>query len=150
MRESQARRGYNRNVREGRPSLWESLKRVLAGAAPAEPATRAPQAPSPQIRPDMDSTPPFLAEIEPAAESLLAPRPIPKPDLLPEESSKPAEAPTSAAKEGEASDPQAARLARGLASFSRRNPEREKKFAHLLHDAPSDEKKGTTPPGRRG
>jgi hypothetical protein len=98
----------------------------------------------------VDTAPPFLAEIEPVPESLLAPPPILKPDLLPEESAKPAEAPTSASKEGEASTPQAERLARGLASFSRRNPEREKKFAHLLHDAPSDEKKRTTPPGRRG
>ena len=144
-----SRRGYNRSVREGRPSLWESLKRALAGAAPAEPRD-APQASSARILPDVDAAPPFLAEIEPAAESLPAPPPIRKPDLLPEESRIAAEAPISAAKEGETSDPQAARLARGLASFSRRNPEREKKFAHLLHDAPADEKKGTTPPGRRG
>ena len=136
-------------MREGRPSLWESLKRALVGSAPSEPATGTPGALSAQIRPDVDATPPFLAETEPDAESLLAP-PIPKPDLLPEESRTPAEAPISAAEEGEASAPQAARLARGLASFSRRNPEREKKFAHLLHDVPSDEKKGTTPPGRRG
>ena len=136
-------------MREGRPSLWESLKRALAGAAPAEPRD-APQASSARILPDVDAAPPFLAEIEPAAESLPAPPPIRKPDLLPEESRIAAEAPISAAKEGETSDPQAARLARGLASFSRRNPEREKKFAHLLHDAPADEKKGTTPPGRRG
>ncbi len=106
-----------------RPSLWKTLKRALTGAAPGERATVVPPAPPPQTFPDVDATPPFLGEIEPAV---------------------------SAAKEGEASDPQAARLARGLASFSRRNPEREKKFAHLLHDAPSDEKKGTTPPGRRG
>jgi len=98
----------------------------------------------------VDTEPPFLAETEPAPESLFAPPPIPTADLLPEESRKPAEAPTAAPQEGEASGPQAARLARGLASFSRRNSEREKKFAHLLHDAPSDEKKGTTPPGRRG
>jgi hypothetical protein len=98
----------------------------------------------------VDDTPPFLAETEPAPESLVAPPPIPKPDLLPEESRMPADAPGSAANEGEASAPPAARIARGLASFSRRNPEREKKFAHLLHDAPSDEKEGTTPPGRRG
>jgi hypothetical protein len=132
-----------------RPSLWKSLKRALAGAPPAEPASGAPQLSSPRILPDANDSPPFLAEAEPASESLRPP-PISKPDLLPEESRKRLEAPTSAAKEGEAPAPEAARLARGLASFSRRNPEREKKFAHLLHDAPSDEKKGTTPPGRRG
>jgi hypothetical protein len=65
---------------------------------------------------------------------------MPEAAILPGELPKPAEAPA----------PQPARLARGLASFSRRNPEREKKFAHLLHDDPSDEKKGTPPPGRRG
>ena len=135
-----------------RPSLWKTLKRALTGAAPGERATVVPPAPPPQTFPDVDATPPFLGEIEPAAESLLAPPAIPKPDLIPEETSTPAESPASsvAAKEGEASSPQAARLARGLASFSRRNSEREKKFAHLLHDAPADEKKGRTPPGRRG
>jgi hypothetical protein len=65
---------------------------------------------------------------------------MPEAAILQGELPKPAEAPA----------PQPARLARGLASFSRRNPEREKKFAHLLHDDPSDEKKGSTPPGRRG
>src|SRR6202040_2267236 len=98
--ESQAPGGYNRRVGEDRrPSLWKSLKRALAGAAPAEPATGAPRAPSAQIRPDVDETPPFLAETEPAPESLLAPPPIPKPDLLSEESRKAAEVPPSAAKE---------------------------------------------------
>lgn len=38
-----------------------------------------------------------------------------------------------------------ARLARGLASFSRENAQREKKFAHLLRDAPPAAKK--PPPG---
>jgi len=98
----------------------------------------------------VDASPLFLAEADPAVESLFAPPPIPKADLVADESPKPAEAPISARNEGEASAAQDARLARGLASFSKRNPEREKKFAHLLHDAPSDEKKGTTPPGRRG
>jgi hypothetical protein len=137
-------------VREDRPSFWKSLKRALAGAAPAEPATGGREAPSAQIPPDVIATPPFLADAEPAAGPLPEARPIPRPDLLPEESAKPAELPASATKEGEPSAPQAARLARGLDSFSRRNPEREKKFAHLLHDAPANEKKETTPPGRRG
>jgi hypothetical protein len=39
------------------------------------------------------------------------------------------------------------RLARGLASFSRDNAEREKKFAHLIRDANPATKK--TPPGSR-
>jgi hypothetical protein len=43
----------------------------------------------------------------------------------------------------------APRLARGLASFSRRNAEREKKFAHLLRDEPGSEGKGPGPPRRR-
>jgi hypothetical protein len=41
------------------------------------------------------------------------------------------------------------RLARGLASFSRSNADREKKFAHLLHDDPSGEKKKPQPPDGR-
>jgi hypothetical protein len=145
-----SRRGYNRRVGEDRrPSLWKSLKRAFAGGAPARPATIAPQAPSAQILPDVNAAPPFLGEFEPAAESFPAPPPIPKPDPLPDESRIPVKTPISAAKEGEASGPEATRLARGLASFSRRNSEREKKFAHLLHDAPSKEKKETTPPERR-
>jgi hypothetical protein len=43
----------------------------------------------------------------------------------------------------------APKLARGLASFSRRNAEREKKFAHLLRDrAPAGPK--PRPRGKRG
>ncbi|HEX9689277.1 MAG TPA: hypothetical protein VGB47_09440, partial [Thermoanaerobaculia bacterium] len=42
------------------------------------------------------------------------------------------------------------RLARGLASFSRQNPEREKKFAHLLHDAEPPAGKRPSRPRRRG
>lgn len=87
----------------------------------------------------MNEAPPFLAEVEPAAEPQFSP-PTPESAILQGELPGPAEA----------AAPQPARLARGLASFSRRNPEREKKFAHLLHDAPADEKKGPTPPGRRG
>ncbi|HEX9304371.1 MAG TPA: hypothetical protein VGA31_07975 [Thermoanaerobaculia bacterium] len=134
-------------MREDRPSFWKSLKRALAGA-PAEPATGGREAPSAQIPPDVIATPPFLADAESAAGPL--PEARPKLDLLPEESAKPAGLPASVTKEVEPSAPQAARLARGLDSFSRRNPEREKKFAHLLHDAPANEKKETTPPGRRG
>jgi hypothetical protein len=38
--------------------------------------------------------------------------------------------------------PETPRLARGLASFSKSNADREKKFAHLLRDdAPADKKK---------
>jgi hypothetical protein len=43
-----------------------------------------------------------------------------------------------------------ARLARGLASFSRENAQRGKKFAHLLRDAPPAAKKppsGSSNPG---
>jgi hypothetical protein len=41
------------------------------------------------------------------------------------------------------------RLARGLASFSRDNARREKKFAHLLRNEPGADDKRPDPPRRR-
>jgi hypothetical protein len=43
-----------------------------------------------------------------------------------------------------------ARLARGLASFSRENAQREKKFAHLLRDSRPGAKKPPPGSGNRG
>ena len=156
--------GYNLGVGERR-GLWESIKRALVGPSPApaqpvppdpgerprrESAPWEPPVPSTRNLPEIavTETPPFLAEAEAVADSVPA-SPAPNPGPAPGITPGPAEAPTSAAKEGEASLPQGPRLARGLASFSKRNPEREKKFAHLLHDAPSDGKERTRPSGRR-
>jgi len=151
--------GYNLGVGERR-SLWESIKRALVGPSPEsapDPGKR-PRREAVPLEPFVPSTrnfpefavadaPPFLAEAEPVGDPAPAP-PTPKQGTAPSIPG-PAEPPNSTAKEGETSVPQGPPLARGLASFSKRNPEREKKFAHLLHDAPSDGKERTPPSGRR-
>jgi hypothetical protein len=124
-----------------------SPSRLPATSIPDPPPSTAGQPGLPEI----DSDVPFLVE-DPAAEPIPsvrsgpddvrdrtilmenagAPEAIP---VLPEDSSEPPIG--------------APRLARGLASFSRRNAEREKKFAHLLRDEPGSESKGPGPPRRR-
>ncbi|HEX9286619.1 MAG TPA: hypothetical protein VF999_05060 [Thermoanaerobaculia bacterium] len=138
-----------------RPSLWKSLKRALAGPAagsPSEEPASVPRAepgasvpPAPAL-PDLREAPPFLVETEPAVEVPPEPtREAPATESPQKGAGRPSPTPTET---GGASAPPT-RLARGLASFSRRNPEREKKFAHLLHDNPSDEKRESPSPGRR-
>ena len=116
--------------RDRPPGIWESLKRALAGAGPQ------PDPPSPPERPDP-------LEVEPIvkADSSAPPFLLPDPEL----SEPPAPPPVSLAPpppSPAAQPPESPRLARGLASFSKSNADREKKFAHLLHDdAPADKKK---------
>ena len=117
-----------------RPRLWESVKRALGGApteGPAEP------------EPARDLSPPFLPEEDPVP---LSPAPVP---ARPEAASAPLDAepvthsvstePTRSAAEPPA--PRGPRLARGLASFSRANADREKKFRHILSDGDPEKKK---------
>ena len=101
------------------------MKRALAGPAPR------PEPPSPD-RPDQSNLE-TIADADSALPFLL---PDPEPPELSgtSEVSLPAPPP--------AEEPESPRLARGLASFSRSNADREKKFAHLLRDdAPADKKK---------
>lgn len=104
------------------------MKRALAGderkpEAAAVPQVEQASAP-PLLRPD-ETAPPVVDPTE-----ILRPAETPKP--LPVADSPPEPARAAGGRP---------RLARGLASFSRSNSDREKKFAHLLHDDPSGEKK---------
>jgi hypothetical protein len=134
-----------------RKGLWDSLRKVFGGEAPRDPepaataaidplpvplpaAARsdvpaAPVAPPPGVEPRISSAPEvtFLEE-------LATPDLPPSPPIAPRRE-PPAEAPSSAATPG------AARLARGLASFSKSNAEREKRFSHILRDGPTGKKK---------
>ena len=128
--------------RDRPPGIWETLKRALGGVgaeprAEPRPAPAARPAPSelPAVPPERElaSAPPFIAEFEgpesPQSHAAMEP---PR-SAAPPDSSAPVEP---------ASAPEGPRLARGLASFSRSNADREKKFAHLLHDdAPGRKKK---------
>lgn len=145
-----------------KPGLWETLKRALgtppeaerpsppipvrdepapqAPAVPARPAMPVPPAPDPvessavapareAARVEVDSGVPFLEEgpgeeeppsvLDPPAAREVAPESTE--ELVPPDASPPR--------------PPSGRLARGLASFSRDNAEREKRYAHLLRDA---------------
>jgi hypothetical protein len=128
-----------------RPRLWESFKRALGGSSPDELEPE-------KARPS-DYALPFLAPDEPpenvavAEASSVPPQSepvsrvaLPEPvrgsggvAALPGDRPPPPEptAPTSAL---ESEDPRSPRLARGLASFSRHNADREKKFRHILSD----------------
>ncbi|HEV8608957.1 MAG TPA: hypothetical protein VGS98_02655 [Thermoanaerobaculia bacterium] len=86
---------------------------------------------------------PFLEDLPPEP---LAP---PVPPQSPAEASKPHEPPTAASPADSSESPAPPPLARGLASFSRDNALREKKFAHLLRDQPGGESKRPGPPRRR-
>jgi hypothetical protein len=133
--------GYNRDMpRDRPPGIWKSLKRALGGAEPRPDPPPPRELPErPQVTPDADavlSAPPFLlpdpeGSDDPVVASVLPARE--EPPTVPASASEPADA---------SGRP---RLARGLASFSRSNADREKKFAHLLHDDTSGEK----PPGTR-
>jgi hypothetical protein len=107
--------------RDRPPGIWESLKRALGGAGVEPPSppeiTHAPDVVS---KVDADSSEPS-GPLAPPAVSL--PPPPPPPTSLPVE------------------PPESPHLARGLASFSKSNADREKKFAHLLRDDAPDNKK---------
>jgi hypothetical protein len=126
--------------RDRPPGIWESLKRALAGAEPRPDPPRPPE--RPKVTPEADaisSAPQFLLPDDAPA--------VADPPVLPPAREQP---PTFPVSQPEPSDSTGRpRLARGLASFSRSNADREKKFAHLLHDDPSGEKKKPQPPGDR-
>jgi hypothetical protein len=93
---------------------------------------------------EIDPGIPFL-EAEPGEEE---PPEIPVPPAAREETAtQSAEAPSG----GATAPPPASggRLARGLASFSRDNAEREKKYAHLLRDGGSTGQKRSPGPRKR-
>ena len=114
--------------RDRPPGIWESLKRALGGAG-VEPPSPPEVTHAPDVVSNVDadsSAPPFLL---PDPEPSEPPAP-PAVSLPPPPTSQPVEPPGSPG------------LARGLASFSKSNADREKKFAHLLRDdAPADKKK---------
>lgn len=110
-----------------RPRLWESVKRALGGAPTESPA---------EPEPARDLAPPFLPEDEPAP---LAPLPVSarahEVDApLDAELVSPPVSTESAPPAPGSPAPRGPRLARGLASFSRDNADREKKFRHILSD----------------
>jgi hypothetical protein len=157
-----------------KPGLWETLKRALGTppegerafpaipardeparqtpAVPARPAMPVPPTPDPvepsaiapareAARVEVDSGVPFLEEgpggeeppsvLDPPAAREGAPESTE--ELVPPDASPPR--------------PPSGRLARGLASFSRDNAEREKRYAHLLRDAGAKSRKRS--PGSR-
>jgi hypothetical protein len=129
--------------RDRPPGIWESLKRALAGGEtrPESPPPRAPQPPVPvELTPDADhallAPPPFLMPDEPLPPAAGPPPDIPAARPIPSD-------PGAAADASEATG--RPRLARGLASFSRSNADREKKFAHLLRDDVSGGEKKPQP-----
>ncbi|HVE65628.1 MAG TPA: hypothetical protein VNC59_03530 [Thermoanaerobaculia bacterium] len=133
-----------------RSRLWDSFKRALGGSPPSNDG-------EPELTRASDSTLPFLAPDEPpeaaaAPEPPMAPPPAEAtvvsvagpsmgteagvaetPDALP--------IPPSAAPLPETEGARPPRLARGLASFSRHNADREKKFRHILSDGETGKKK---------
>jgi len=128
-------------VPRDRPRLWESFKRALG--FPRENASE------PEIaQPPTDEAPPFLAldetsGVPPAAESAPVRAQtdpiVPAPEAGAEEidatvAEAPDGRPTPAPPAPEVAAPRSARLARGLASFSRDNADRGKKFRHILDD----------------
>jgi hypothetical protein len=118
------------------------------------PATETPDPPASTAgRPgleEIDSDIPFLLE-EPS-ESIPTVRSgaeVVRDRTVPTESTGAPEIAAASPEDSTAPPTGAAKLARGLASFSRRNAEREKKFAHLLRDrAPAGTK--PRPRGKRG
>jgi len=117
-----------------RPRLWDSVKRALGGApaeSPTEPA------------PARDFVPPFLPADDSVADARtpvsaqaeeVAALPRAEPVSQPVSTEPPSPAPELAASRGP-------RLARGLASFSRHNADREKRFRHILSDGDPGKKK---------
>ena len=133
-----------------RPRLWDSFKRALGGSPRADD-------PEPETAGPSTYAPPFLPPDEPSdvlpdgEPSKAPPKPEP-PAPAPERAAKVPDPAVAAVPEDrpapehpprppEAEDPRPARLARGLASFSRDNADRGKKFRHILSDGDSGKKK---------
>lgn len=153
---------------EGRRSgLWASLKRAFGSpdpyetipyladdTGPVEPV-RTPQPPAvparaipPPVLPEArleDPLPAAVPPSSPAAAPVEAPTPA-RP-VAAEAEMGPADGIPAAEESADLSKP--TRLARGLASFSRSNSEREKKFAHILRDKSSSPSSKEKPQSRR-
>lgn len=154
-----------------RTGLWESLKRALGAPAPepsggSGAVRRAdPEPPLPGMPPPRPPVPP-PARVEPPVstapkQSSAEPAPPPPAVAIPgevpflsdaEEAAPPPGPPPPAPAASPSFDPSpevpaasgtpaSPRLARGLASFSKSNAEREKRFAHLIRDGDSSKKK---------
>lgn len=133
-----------------RPRLWDSLKRALAGSPRADD-------PDPESARPSAYAPPFLApdeppEVVPDGEPSKAPPKSEPAAPAPERAAEGVETTVAAVPEGrpdpapaprapEAEEPRPARLARGLASFSRENADRGKKYRHILSDGDTGKKK---------
>lgn len=153
-----------------KPGLWQSLKRAL-GTSVAEPpqperprggdhpdlplpaAAPRPAPITPPLEPGSTAEPAVMRSLPATNSSIAEDVPFLADPTLPESSPG---SPARIAPEAREVAPEVAvtanspglppaRLARGLASFSRENAQREKKFAHLLRDAPPAAKK--PPPG---
>lgn len=159
-----------------KPGLWETLKRALGAPPEAEkpsPAIPVPHEPAPHTpvvpaRPAMPAAPapdpvePFV--VAPAREAALVEvdSGVPFLEEGPGEEEPPAvpvrpaaremapESTEFVAQDASPAGPASGRLARGLASFSRDNAEREKKYAHLLRDAGSKGRKRSPGSRKRG
>ena len=129
-----------------RPRLWESFKRALGGSPPSDEAEPEKARPS-------DYALPFLAPDEPpesvptAEAASVSPQSQPVSPVAPPEPARgsgeaaallgdrpPPPEPPAPTSPSESEGPQPPRLARGLASFSRDNADREKKYRHILSD----------------
>jgi hypothetical protein len=123
------------------PRAPAALPRPAAAASfhppaspPAAPPRVEPSPPAPVVEIAVEAGLVEVAAGVPFLEDLPVPSPPPveAPAALPSDPDPPTGIPPAGASE---TAPAAPRLARGLASFSRDNAEREKKFAHLLRDS---------------
>jgi hypothetical protein len=144
----------------GRPPLPPLPAAPPPAASPRSPGAverdaAAPDAPTTGSE-EISQNVPFLDDLplEPLTRAGAESRPAPTAPIdEPGEASAAADAavpPVQPSEPAEPSEPtRGPRLARGLASFSRDNARREKKFAHLLRDEPGAGDKRPDPPRRR-
>ena len=119
----------------------ESARPPVPGAPiPIEPVSLGQPPPDPVRSEPAEVTPSVLAA-PPEAVPAAPPEPVP--------TASPEAPPATLPPESVAASAKGPRLARGLASFSRQNPEREKKFAHLLRDDAPPAGKRPSRPRRR-
>ena len=123
-------------------------------AAPDAPARRAGEiSPNVPFLDDLPFEPPTAADVESPAVPIVAgetssPAPVAARPTDPSDAAVLTPEPSEPAQPSEPSI-RGPRLARGLASFSRDNARREKKFAHLLRDERGADDKRPDPPRRR-
>jgi hypothetical protein len=103
-----------------------------------------------QPTPSSEGVTPPTSEV-PFLDEAAEPVTISEPPRRPTETRSSTEAPrpTERATANEVTPPGPARLARGLASFSRDNAEREKRFSHLLRDSKKSARKAPSATKRR-